>query len=55
LNAEDEMISKLKMEISKKLPMMYRDLAVGMLEQNKEVIIKWLKDNKELVKEIIES
>jgi hypothetical protein len=55
LNAEDELISKLKVEIGKKLPVMYRDLAAGMLEQNKDVIINWLKTNKELVKEVTES
>jgi hypothetical protein len=55
LNSEDELVSKLKIEIGKKLPVMYRDLAAGMLEQNKEVIIKWLKENKQLVEEVIES
>jgi hypothetical protein len=55
LNKEDELISKLKIEIGRKLPVMYRDLATGMLEQNKEVIIKWLKENKQLVEEVIES
>ncbi len=55
LSPEDELISKLKVEMGKKLPVMYRELAEGMLEQNKEVIIKWLKENKHLVKEVIES
>jgi hypothetical protein len=54
LNAEDELISKLKVEMGKRLPKMYGELAGGMLEQNKEVIINWLKENKHLVKEIIE-
>jgi hypothetical protein len=55
LNAEDELISKLKVEMGKQLPVMYRGLAEGMLEQNKQIIIKWLKENKQLVKELIES
>jgi hypothetical protein len=55
LNPEDELISKLKMEIGKQLPAVYRGMAGQMLEQNKEVIIKWLKENKNLVKEVIES
>lgn len=55
MSPEDELISKLKVEMGKKLPVMYRELAEGMLEQNKEVIIKWLKENKHLVKEVIES
>ena len=53
MNAEDELISKLKVEMGKKLPNIYRELAGGMLEQNKEVIINWLKENKQLVKEVI--
>jgi hypothetical protein len=55
LNAEDELFSKLKEEMGKQLPVMYRNLAEGMLEQNKEVIINWLKENKQLVKKVIES
>lgn len=55
MNAEDELISKLKADMGKRLPIMYRELAGGMLEQNKEVIINWLKENKQLVKEVIES
>ena len=54
MNAEDELISKLKVEMAKQLPKMYRELAGGMLEQNKKVIINWLKENKQLVKEVIE-
>ena len=54
MNPEDELISKLKEAIGKKLPAMYRELAKGMLDQNKETIINWLKDNKHLVKEVIE-
>ncbi len=55
MNPEDELISRLKADMGKRLPIMYRELAGGMLEQNKEVIINWLKENKQLVKEIIES
>jgi flagellin-specific chaperone FliS len=55
MNPEDELISKLKMKIGKQLPALYRGMAEQMLEQNKEVIIKWLKENKNLVKEVIES
>jgi hypothetical protein len=55
LNAEDELISKLKAEIGKTLPPMFSGMAEGMLEGNKEVIINWLKGNKDLVKQVIES
>jgi hypothetical protein len=55
LNAEDELISKLKQEIGKTLPPMFSGVAENMLENNKDVIIKWLKDNKDLVKEVIEN
>ena len=55
MNPEDELISKLKTELGKQLPAMFRGMAEEMLEQNKEVVINWLKDNKELVKEVIES
>ena len=55
LNAEDELISKLKSEIGKTLPAMFAGMAENMLENNKDVIIAWLKDNKDLVKEVIES
>jgi hypothetical protein len=55
LNAEDELISKLKQEIGKTLPPMFSGMAENMLESNKDVIIKWLKENKNLVKEVIES
>jgi len=55
LNAEDELISKLKTEIGKTLPPMFSGMAENMLESNKDVIIKWLKENKHLVKEVIES
>jgi len=54
LKPEDELILKLKMEIGKQLPTIYRGMAEQMLEQNKEIIIKWLKKNKHLVKEVIE-
>ena len=55
MNPEDELISKLKMEIGEQLPAVFRGMALEMLEQNKEIIIKWLKENKHLVKEVIES
>ena len=55
MNAKDELISKLKIEIGKQLPALYRGMTQQMLEQNKEIIIKWLKENKHLVKEVIES
>ena len=54
MKAEDELISKLKTEISKTLPPMIAGMAENMLDKNKEVIISWLKDNKDLVKEVIE-
>ena len=55
MNAEDELISKLKQEIGKTLPPMFSGMAENMLESNKDVIINWLKENKHLVKEVIES
>lgn len=55
MNAEDELIDKFKQEIGKKVPSMFAGMAQDMLEKNKEVIINWLKDNKELVKQVIES
>lgn len=55
MNAEDELISKLKIEIGKKVPSMFAGIAQDMMEKNKEVIINWLKDNKDLVKQVIES
>jgi hypothetical protein len=55
LNAEDELISKLKKEIGKTLPAMFAGMAESMLENNKDVIITWLKENKDLVKQVIES
>ena len=55
MNAEDELISKLKTEIGKALPPMFGGMAEEMLEKNKDVIINWLKENKQLVKEVIES
>ena len=55
MNVEDELISKLKTEIGKQLPPMFRGIAEEMLEKNKDVIIMWLKENKDLVKEIIKS
>ena len=55
VNAEDELVSKLKQEIGKTLPPMFAGMAENMLENNKETIINWLKENKDLVKEVIES
>jgi hypothetical protein len=55
LDAETELISKLKAEIGKTLPAMFAGMAENMLENNKEVIITWLKENKDLVKKIIDS
>jgi hypothetical protein len=52
--AEDILIDKLKTEISKTLPPMVAGMAENMLDKNKEVIINWLKDNKGLVKEVID-
>ena len=54
MNAEDELISKLKTEIGKTLPPMFAGMAENMLDKNKKVIISWLKENKDLVKEVIE-
>jgi hypothetical protein len=55
LNAEDELVLKLKQEIGKTLPPMIGTMAENMLDKNKDVIIKWLRENKDLVKEVIES
>ena len=55
MNAEDELIAKLKIVIGEQLPAVFRGIAVEMLEKNRDAIIKWLKDNKHLVKEVIES
>ncbi|MCW4034212.1 MAG: hypothetical protein NWF03_02480 [Candidatus Bathyarchaeota archaeon] len=54
MTPEDELISKLKAEIGKSLPAMFSAMAENMLENNKEVIIKWLVDNKDLVKQVID-
>ena len=55
MNAEDELISKLQQEIGKTVPPMFAGMAESMLEKNKDVIINWLKENKDLVKQVIES
>ena len=55
MSVEDELISKLKTEIGKTLSPMFAGVAESMLEKNKQVIIDWLKENKDLVKEVIES
>ncbi|MCW4015027.1 MAG: hypothetical protein NWF06_01530 [Candidatus Bathyarchaeota archaeon] len=54
MNAEDELISKLKTEIGKTVPAMFAGMAEDMMEKNKSVIINWLKENKDLVKQVIE-
>jgi hypothetical protein len=53
LKAEDKLISKLKIKIGKKVPSMFSGIAENMLENNKQVIINLLKDNKDLVQEVI--
>jgi hypothetical protein len=53
LKAEDELISKFKIKIGKKLLQMFGGIAENMLENNKQVIINLLKDNKDLVQEVI--
>ena len=55
MNPEDELIAKLKIAIGKQLPDVFREMAEKMLEQNKDVIIHWLKENKQLVNEVIKS
>ncbi len=55
MKAEDQLISKLKTEIGKTLPLMFVGVAENMLENNRDVIINWLRDNKDLVKQVIES
>jgi hypothetical protein len=54
LSPEDELVSKLKSQIGKTLPPMFSGMAENMLENNKAVIISWLRENKELVKQVIE-
>jgi hypothetical protein len=44
LNPEDEFLSKLKIEVGKQVPAMFRGMAINMPKQNKEVIINWLKE-----------
>ena len=54
MDVEEELISKLKTEIGKTVPSMFSGMAEEMLESNKDMIINWLKENKDLVKKIIE-
>jgi hypothetical protein len=54
LSPEDELVSKLKSQIGKTLPPMFSGMAENMLENNKAVIISWLRENKDLVKQVIE-
>ena len=55
MNPKDELISKLKIEIGKHVPEMFLGMVENMLDQNKEAIIDWLKENKDLLKEVIQS
>ena len=55
MNIEDELIAKLKVKIGRTLPSMFVGMAEDMLDNNKDEIINWLKENKDLVKQIIES
>jgi hypothetical protein len=55
LNAEEELITRLKQDMGDKMPRAFAGIARDMIEKNKALIIQWLKDNKDLVKEVIES
>jgi hypothetical protein len=55
LNAEEELITRLKRDMGDEMPNAVAGIARGMIEKNKAHIIQWLKDNKDLVKEVIES
>lgn len=55
LNAEDELINNLKQDMGDEMPRAFAGIARDMIEKNKALIIQWLKDNKDLVKEVIES
>ena len=51
MNAEDELISKLKTEIGKTLPPMFSGMAENMLETNKDVILNWLKEKQKILED----
>ena len=55
LNAEEELITRLKRDMGNKMPGAFAGMARNMIEKNKALIIQWWKDNKDLVKEVIES
>ena len=55
MSAEEELITNLKQEMGDKMPRALAGLARNMIEKNKALIIQWLKDNKDLVKKVIES
>jgi hypothetical protein len=55
LNAEEELITRLKRDMGDEMPNAVAGIARGMIEKNKAHIIQWLKANKDLVKEVIES
>jgi hypothetical protein len=55
LNAEDELINRLKQDMGDEMPRAFAGIARDMIEKHKALIIQWLKDNKNLVKEVIES
>lgn len=55
MNAEKELITSLKRDMGSKMPRAFAGIARDMIEKNKALIIQWLKDNKDLVKEVIES
>lgn len=55
LNAEEELITNLKRDMGDKMPRAFVGIARDMIEKNKALIIQWLKNNKDLVREVIES
>jgi len=55
LNAEEELITRLKKDMGDEMPNAIAGIARSMIEKNKTHIIQWLKDNKDIVKEVIES
>ena len=55
LNAEEELITRLKQDMGDEMPNAIAGIARSMIEKNKAHIIQWLKDNKEIVKEVIET
>gem|GEM_PF-2024827 len=55
MNAEEELITRLKQDMGGEMPRAFAGIARDMIEKNKALIIQWLRDNKDLVKEVIES